>query len=165
MAKKTKLIPAPAPEVTTPTIEERMAELDARLKKQIAEEKKKFAMGYLTEARARMKGLLAKTTDVALKAAVEEVRKLERMVGEGGSGASEDVGTRVRRSVEELQADATAIVSYLKAHPGSKSSAVMEATGITIKPPLNVKTFVTKYVPGVKVKVEGMKAGTTYSIG
>ena len=162
MAKKAKTAAA-VPEASTPTIEERMAELDARLKQQIANEKKKFAMGYLAEARGRMKTLLAQTTDSALKAAVEEVRKLERMVGDGAEPGTGE-GKRVRRSAEELKTEASAIVAYLKSNPGSKASAVMSATGIEIKPPLNIKTFVAKYLPGAKVKTDGVKAGTTYSV-
>ena len=75
------------------------------------------------------------------------------------------LGKRVRRSAEDLQADAVKLVEFLRANPGSKGGAAQEATGVTVKPPLNVRTFVEKYGPkGVKVKVEGQKAGTTYSV-
>ena len=50
------------------------------------------------------------------------------------------------------------------ANPGSKGSAAVDATGVIVKQPLNVRTFIEKYLPGTKVKTEGQKAGTLYSI-
>ena len=165
MAKSKTAQAVTAPEPSKPSLAEEIAKIEARLKQQAVDEKRQLALGYLKDARARMKGLLAKTTDQALKAAVEEVRQLEKMVGD--DGASEDGGgkRRVRRSADDLKADAEKLVAYLRANPGSKGSAVQEATGVEVKPPLNIRTFVEKHLPGVKIKVEGQKAGTTYSLG
>jgi hypothetical protein len=153
-------------ETPAPTLEEKIAEIDRRLRQQAIDEKRKIAASHLAEARQRVKMLLAKTTDHELRAALEDVRKLERMAGSDGLGEpTSRGGRRVRRSAEELQADAVKLVDYLRANPGSKASAVFEATGVTVRPPLNIRTFVAKHGPkGAKVKNQGERAGMTYSV-
>lgn len=159
---KTMNKPQPEPESAAPTIEEKLADIDRRLKQQAVEEKRKVATAHLSEARSRVKTLLSKTTDQELRSAMEEVRKLERLAGDS---PADDEGTkRVRRSSEDLKADAQKLVEFLKANPGSKGSDAMSSTGVEVKPPLNVRTFIEKYMPGVKVKTDGQKAGTTYSV-
>ena len=149
---------------TAPTLEDKLAEIDRRLKQQTLDEKRKVAVAHLAEARNRVKTLLAKTTDHELKSAMDEVKKLERMAGDPPT-QDDGIGKRVRRSADDLQADAIKLVEFLRGNPGSRGTAVQEATGVVVKAPLNVRTFVEKYGPkGVKVKVEGQKAGTTYSI-
>ena len=169
----------PLPE---PTLEQRLADIDRRAKQRVIEEKAALAGHYLLEARAKFKKAISATTDDDLKKAFEDVQRLERLAGDDsprtsleghlddgkrfGMGKNGETPTaRVRRSPDDLKADAAKLVDWLKAHPNSKGSAVTEATGVTIKPPLNLKTFVEKYGDGVKVTTEGQKAGTTYSIG
>ncbi len=163
LTTKTAVKPQLEPEPAAPKIEEKLAAIDRRLKQQAIEEKRKVAVSHLSAARARVKALLSKTTDQDLRAALEEVRKLERLAGDAPAG--DDGAKRVRRSAEELHADAAKLVEFLKDNPGSKSATIQEATGVTVKPPLNVRTFIEKYGPkGTKVKVDGQKAGTTYSV-
>ena len=154
----------PTPEPAKPSLADEIAKIEARLKQQAVDEKRQLALGYLKDARARMKGLLAKTTDQALKVAVEEVRQLEKMVGDDAAAADSDGKRRVRRSADDLKADAEKLVAYLRANPASKGSAVQEATAVEVKPPLNIRTFVEKHLPSVKIRVEGQKAGTLYSV-
>ena len=103
------------------------------------------------------------------------MQRLERLAGDasapagggrsdgGGEGGGERA-TRERRSPDSLKADAQKLAEWLKGHPNSKGSAATEATGVVVKPPLNVRTFIEKYAPGTKVKTEGQKAGTLYSV-
>ena len=165
--------PTPAAE---PSLEQRLADIDRRAKERASEEKRALAAHYLTEARNAFRRAISRTTDEAVKTAFEEMQRLERLAGDtatpssesgasrGGSPAGEK-GTRERRSPDSLRSDATKLADWLRGHPASKGSAAVEATGVVVKQPLNVRTFIEKYLPGVKVKTEGQKAGTLYSIG
>lgn len=70
-------------------------------------------------------------------------------------------GRRVRRSAEDLQADAQKIIDYLAKHPKAKASDIKKATGVNFAPSL-VK-FV-KENNGAKVATEGNRASTLYSL-
>ena len=158
-----------------PSLEQRLADIDRRAKERATQEKRDLAAHYLTEARIAFRRAVSKTTDEAVKATYEEVQRLERLAGDNPAGAPAarsdasasdgDRPTRERRSPDSLKADAQKLFDWLKGHPNSKGSAATEATGVVVKPPLNVRTFIEKYLPGSKVKTEGQKAGTLYSIG
>ncbi len=162
----------PAPE---PSLEQRLADIDRRAKLRATEEKAALASHYLAEARNGFRRAVSRTTDEAVKSAYEEMQRLEKMAGDtaaapadgggAGGGGSGERTTRERRSPDSLKVDAQKLADWLRGHPGSKGSAATEATGVAVKPPLNVRTFIEKYLPGAKVKTEGQKAGTLYSIG
>ena len=164
--------PASPAKVAEPTLEQRLADIDRRSRERAAEEKRGLAMHYLDDAKRAFKKALSNTTDENLKKAYEEMTRLEKLTegstAPSGSRISEGLeratGLRVRRSADDLKGEAEKLVEFLKANPGSKGSAVTEATGVTVKQPLNVRTFIEKYMPGTKVKTEGQKAGTVYSI-
>jgi len=178
----TPVVPQPAPSVPVapvavePSLEQRLADIDRRAKERASEEKRALAAHYLTEARNAFRRAVSRTTDDAVKTAFEEMQRLERLAGDaattpsdngaasGGKGGGERA-TRERRSPDSLRADAQKLADWLRSHPGSKGSAAVEATGVVVKQPLNVRTFIEKYLPSVKVKTEGQKAGTLYSIG
>ena len=157
-----------------PSLEQRLADIDRRAKERAHEEKRALAGHYLTESRNAFRRAVSRTTDEAVKSAFEEMQRLERLAGdtavapaEGGSAARATPGeraTRERRSADSLRDDAQKLADWLRQHPGSKGSAAVEATGVVVKQPLNVRTFVEKYLPGAKVRTEGQKAGTLYSI-
>jgi hypothetical protein len=74
----------------------------------------------------------------------------------GGTGT----GTRTRRSAEQLQADAAAIVAYLEKHPGSLAADIRKnATGFTG----TLGAFLEKFGKR-KVKTEGPKNATLYTL-
>jgi hypothetical protein len=178
----TPVTPQPAPSVPAapaapePSLEQRLADIDRRAKERASEEKRALAAHYLTEARNAFRRAVSRTTDDAVKTAFEEMQRLERLAGDaattpsdngaaaGGKGGAERA-TRERRSPDSLRTDAQKLADWLRGHPGSKGSAAVEATGVVVKQPLNVRTFIEKYLPSVKVKTEGQKAGTLYSIG
>ena len=161
-----------------PSLEQRLADIDRRAKQRATEEKAALAAHYLTEARNGFRRAVSRTTDEAVKTAFEEMQRLERLAGDAGTStggrgdggdrpSSADAGdrpTRERRSPDSLRADAQKLFDWIKAHPQSKGSAATEATGVVVKQPLNARTFIEKYLPGAKVKTEGQKAGTLYSI-
>ena len=171
---------APPQQAAEPSLEQRLADIERRAKQRVMEEKAALAAHYLTEARNAFRRAVSRTSDETVKTAYEDMLRLEKMaesVGGGGGGSSSsasarsDAGTgdgerptRERRSGEALRADAMKMVAYLKGNPNSKGSAVTKATGVVVKPPLNVRTFIEKYAPGNKVTTEGQKAGTLYSI-
>ncbi len=161
----------PAPE---PSLEQRLADIDRRAKQRAMEEKAALASHYLAEARNAFRRAVSRTTDEAVKSAYEEMQRLEKMAGDAaapadpssaGSNGSGERSTRERRSPDSLKVDAQRLADWLRGHPGSKGSAATEATGVAVKPPLNVRTFIEKYLPGAKVSTEGQKAGTLYSMG
>ena len=168
---------APAAAAAEPSLEQRLADIDRRAKQRATEEKAALAAHYLTEARNGFRRAVSRTTDEAVKTAFEEMQRLERLAGDAGNGtgrpdagdrpSAADAGdrpTRERRSPDSLRADAQKLFDWIKAHPQSKGSAATEATGVVVKQPLNARTFIEKYLPGAKVKTEGQKAGTLYSI-
>jgi poly-D-alanine transfer protein DltD len=70
-------------------------------------------------------------------------------------------GKRTRRSEEDRQADAAKIVAYLEKNAGAKAGDIAAATGVNFKPSLS------KFLAdngGHKVKTEGNKASTTYTL-
>jgi hypothetical protein len=146
-----------------------LADIDRRAKENAVREKSALAAHYLMEARNAFKRAVSRTTDEAVKTAYENVQRLEKMVDGGGAPAAPagDAGTRPtreRRSPDSLRSDAQKLADWLREHPSSKGSAAADATGVIVKPPLNVRTFIEKYLPGTRVKTEGQKAGTLYSI-
>ena len=154
-----------------PSLEQRLADIDRRAKERAVEEKRQLAAHYVAEARNAFRRAVSRTTDEAVKTAFEDMQRLERLAGDpstpGRSDASDTAGdrpTRERRSPDSLRVDAMKLVAYLKDHPNSKGSAATSATGVVVKPPLNVRTFIEKYAPGTRVKTDGQKAGTLYSI-
>ncbi len=167
----------PAAAAAEPSLEQRLADIDRRARERATEEKRQLAAHYLQEARNAFRRAVSRTTDEAVKTAFEEMQRLERLAGDAGTGSAEgpsggrsaaaagEKPTRERRSPDSLRTDAQKLADWLRGHPGSKGSAAVEATGVTVKQPLNVRTFVEKYLPGVKVKTDGQKAGTLYSIG
>ena len=167
-----------APAAAEPSLEQRLADIDRRARQRATEEKAALASHYLAEARNAFRRAVSRTTDEAVKTAYEEMQRLERMAGDAGtapaadgpagrasSAAGGEKTTRERRSPESLRVDAQKLADWLGHHPGSKGSAAIEATGVVVKQPLNVRTFIEKYLPGSKVKTEGQKAGTSYSMG
>ena len=163
----------PVAQVGEPTLEQRMADIDRRSRERAVEEKRALAQHYVNEARSKFRRAVSNTTDDAVKQAYEELQRLERMTGETAptgqriqsSGADDAApARRERRSPEALRSDAEKLVEYLRQNGPSRSGDVMRATGVTIKLPLNLRTFVEKYLPGAKVKVEGQRALTVYSV-
>jgi hypothetical protein len=164
----------PVREHVEPSLEQRLADIDRRARERAADEKKQLAMHYVTEARHKFRRAVANTTDENVRLAFEEMNKMERLAGDaatanGSSTASngdgEPTARRERRSPEALKADAEKLVDYLRGNPNSKASSVLHATGVVVKPPLNVRTYIEKYLPNVKVRTEGQRVSTTYSIG
>jgi hypothetical protein len=168
-------VPAAVQPAAEPTLEQRLAAIDRRARERADEEKRALATHYVTEARNAFRRAVSRTTDEAVKTAFEELQRLERLAGdaavagtsESASGpvASGDRPTRERRSADSLKVDAQKLADWLRQHPGSKGSAATDATGVIVKQPLNVRTFIEKYLPGAKVRTEGQKAGTLYSMG
>ena len=167
-------VPANGAHAPEPSLEQRLADIDRRAKERASEEKRQLANHYLQEARNAFRRAVSRTTDEAVKTAYEEMQRLEKLAGDttpapadGGTGrpAAGDRPTRERRSPDSLRSDAQKLADWLRGHPASKGSAAVEATGVVVKQPLNVRTFVEKYLPGTKVKTDGQKAGTLYSIG
>jgi hypothetical protein len=162
-------------EKTEPSLEQRLADIDRRARDRAAEEKRSLATHYVTEARGKFRRAVSNTTDENVRTAYEELQRLERLTAgtagpesngsDGSSGGEEKTGRRERRSGEALRADAEKLVEYLKSNPGSKSAAVMDATGVSVRPPLNLRSFIQKYMPEAKLRTDGVKASTTYSIG
>jgi hypothetical protein len=162
-------------EKTEPSLEQRLADIDRRARDRASEEKRSLATHYVTEARGKFRRAVSNTTDDAVRSAWEELQRLERLtagaVGTESNGSEvhhvreEKTGRRERRSGEALRADAEKLVEYLKANPGSKSAAAMGGTGVSVRPPLNLRSFIQKYMPEAKVRTDGVKASTTYSIG
>lgn len=152
-----------------PSLEQRLADIDRRARERAVEEKRQLAAHYLDEARRAFRRAVGNTSDEAVKSAYEDMQRLEKMAGDSsGNGqaapAAVEGAKRERRSPDSLKADAEKLAGWLRANPGSKGSAATEATGVVVKQPLNVRTFLEKYLPGVKVKTSGEKAGTTYSV-
>ncbi len=165
--------PAP-PQPSEPSLEQRLADIDRRAKERAHEEKRALATHYVVEARNAFRRAVSRTSDEAVKSAYEEMLRLERLAGDAATPAEAgpssrstegERATRERRSPDSLRVDAQKLADWLKGHPGSKGSAAVEATGVVVKQPLNVRTFIEKYLPGAKVRTEGQKAGTLYSIG
>lgn len=77
------------------------------------------------------------------------------------SATNRGSGKRVRRSKDERLADAEKILAYVKAHPGCKAGEVERATNVNFKPSM------AKFLAdngGHKVKTDGNKASTTYTL-
>ena len=164
--------PAARAAAAEPSLEQRLADIDRRAKDRATEEKRALAAHYLTESRNAFRRAVSRTTDDGVKTAYEEMQRLERLAGDASpasSGRSDAAAdgerpTRERRSPDALKVDAQKLAEWLRGHPNSKGSAATDATGVVVKPPLNVRTFIEKYAPGIKVKTEGQKAGTLYSV-
>lgn len=71
-------------------------------------------------------------------------------------------GKRERRSREQLEADAKAIVELISKTKNGARGADIRATFPKIGP--SIKDFVSKYA-GVKLKTEGAKTNTKYFVG
>ena len=59
---KTTTAPTKVP-ATAPTLEDKLAEIDRRMKQQTIDEKRKVAVAHLANARKKVTALLVKTTD------------------------------------------------------------------------------------------------------
>jgi hypothetical protein len=155
------------PNVVEPTWEERVADINRRAREQAEREIAQLVQGQMGDAERAFAKAISNTTDDAVRDAYEKLQRMRKMLGKGSTNGEASGGTtRVRRSAEDLASDAAKLADYLRANPNSKGSVAIEATGAVVKPPLNVKTFIEKYFVGkIKVKTEGQKAGTTYSIG
>jgi len=70
-------------------------------------------------------------------------------------------GTRQRRSREEIEAMASKVVDYIRKHPGTTAGQIKAAVGDYQAQSLS--KWLEQY-SGVKVKTEGNKATTKYSI-
>ena len=164
--------PTPTERPPEPSLAERLKRIDERALETVKAEKAGLIRHYLDESRRAFAKAIGATTDAELRKAYDDVQRLEKLATTDGprtalEGKLFDNGgetpTRVRRSGDELKGDAEKLASWLRDNPNSKGSAATEATGVTIKPPLNLKTFLEKH-GGVKVKTEGAKASTVYSL-
>ena len=154
-----------------PSLEQRLADIDRRGRQRVEDEKRQLAADYLSHAHRRFKRAVSNTTDEEVKKAYEEVQRLEALAG-GGSGGGHSsspeatesrTGTgRIRRSAETLQGEAHKILTFLKAHPRSKAGEIARGTDVDFGQSLSA--FMTKYASGTKLKSEGSKSTTVYSI-
>lgn len=149
------------PKAKEATLEESLAAIDRRAKERAAEEKAALAKHYLVDAQAKFKRLLSNTKDEDLKAAYEELLKIEKMAGAGHilAESSAPSGGKKKRSKEELKADAEKIVHFLRSNPNSKASDVKAVADFGI----SLKEFVEKYTD-TKIAKEGSLSNMTYSI-
>ena len=134
-----------------PSLEQRLADIDRRAKERASEEK--AAVGQplppggpqrLPPGRQpddRRGGQVGVRGDAAAGENGRLIPPPPRPTACAARPAAGDRPTRERRSPDSLRSDAQKIADWLRGHPGSKGSAAVEATGVVVKQPLNVRTF------------------------
>ncbi len=165
---------ATPPQAEEPSLEQRLADIDRRGRQRVDDEKRQLAADYLSQAQRRFKRAISNTTDEEVKKAYEEVQRLDSLAGGGGgsggggypsssaSSESKSPTGRIRRSAETLQGEAHKILTFLKAHPRSKAGEIARGTDVDFGQSLSA--FMSKYATGTKLKSEGSKSTTVYSI-
>jgi hypothetical protein len=71
--------PSPMPRPSEPTLEERLAAIDRRAREHADAEKRAIATFYLEQARTKFADAVSRTVDAVLRAAYDELRRVERL--------------------------------------------------------------------------------------
>lgn len=112
-----------------PTLDQRLRDVDLRLKDQAMREKRALAVAYIDPARRRFEVAVAESSDPEVRSTYAELRRLESMAGD----APRTVPTAIERVPRGPRADHREIVNiaydYIRSHPGCPKSAIIEATG------------------------------------
>jgi hypothetical protein len=151
---------APAPMRQRRGVDQRIAELEAKIAKIKEREARKQAKSdpALRHAASALRSIdkaLAASKDSETKDALAEARSaLAPLLG----GSSEN--GRVRRSAVEIENLADMLLSYVTNNPGQRGEEISEAMAVDTKA---IRPVMKKLIGAGKVSTEGQKRGMTYS--
>jgi len=161
--KKPQPKEAPAPPRQRRGVDQRIADLEAKIAAIKEREARKSAkadpaLRHATAAVRSIDKALAATKDAGTRSALGEARSTLAALLGGIRGGAEN--GRVRRSAVEIDDLADALLNYVRNNPGQRGeeiAAAMATDSGTIRPVMK------KLIAGGKVTTEGQRRGMTYS--